>query len=155
MMHHEFKYAGEKYEVTIAKHGDTWLLGDYTAILCDDNRILVTSPEGISKFAHSAKVRDVWWVHYDGHIFCLEKTEPGSQDNDSEQGMTAPMPGKILEVKVENGQAVGAGELLMVMEAMKMEHRILASIDGMVNVLNFQQGDQVQQGDTLVEIVEG
>ena len=154
MMHHEFKYAGEIYEVTIAKHGDTWLLGDYTAILCDDNRILVTSPEGISKFAHSAKVRDVWWVHYDGHIFCLEKTEPGSQDNDSEQGMTAPMPGKILEVKVETGQAVGAGELLMVMEAMKMEHRIVAPNAGTIARIGFSVGDQVQQGDILVEMAD-
>ena len=154
MMHHEFKYAGEKYEVTIAKHGDTWLLGDYTAILCDDNRILITSPEGISKFAHSAKVRDVWWVHYDGHIFCLEKTEPGSQDSDSEQGMTAPMPGKILEVKVETGQAVGAGELLMVMEAMKMEHRIVAPSAGTIARIGFSVGDQVQQGDILVEMAD-
>ena len=42
MMHHEFKYDGEKYEITMAKDGQTWLLGDYKAILSDDNRILVT-----------------------------------------------------------------------------------------------------------------
>ena len=154
MMHHEFKYDGEKYEITMAKDGQTWLLGDYKAILSDDNRILVTSPEGVSKFAHSAKVRDMWWIHYDGHIFCLEKTEPGSQDNDAEQGMTAPMPGKILEVKVKTGQTVDAGELLMVMEAMKMEHRIVAPKTGTISRVGFSIGDQVQQGDTLVEMAD-
>ena len=153
-MHHEFKYDGEKYEITMAKDGQTWLLGDYKAILSDDNRILVTSPEGVSKFAHSAKVRDMWWIHYDGHIFCLEKTEPGSQDNDAEQGMTAPMPGKILEVKVKTGQTVDAGELLMVMEAMKMEHRIVAPKMGTISKVGFSIGDQVQQGDTLVEMAD-
>ena len=42
------------------------------------------------------------------------------------------MPGKILEVKVADGQTVEAGELLLVMEAMKMEHRIVAPTDGVV-----------------------
>ena len=68
--------------------------------------------------------------------------------------MTAPMPGKILEVKVSNGQSVAAGELLLVMEAMKMEHRIVAPSDGVITTVNFSTGDQVQQGDILVEMEE-
>ena len=68
--------------------------------------------------------------------------------------MTAPMPGKILEVKVADGQTVEAGELLLVMEAMKMEHRIVAPTDGVVARVNFSVGDQVQQGDVLVEMSE-
>jgi biotin carboxyl carrier protein len=68
--------------------------------------------------------------------------------------MTAPMPGKILEVKVADGQTVEAGELLLVMEAMKMEHRIVAPTDGVVTKVNFSMGDQVQQGDVLVEMGE-
>ena len=153
-MHHEFKFGGEKYEITIAKDGQSWLLGDYTASVCDDGRVLVISPDGSTKFAHSAKVGDTWWIHYAGHTFCLEKTEPGSQDNDSDQGMTAPMPGKILEVKVKEGQSVEAGELLLVMEAMKMEHRIVAPKSGKISKISFSVGDQVQQGDTLVEMAD-
>ena len=87
-------------------------------------------------------------------IFCIEKTEAGSADGDSDGGMTAPMPGKILEVKVADGQTVEAGELLLVMEAMKMEHRIVAPTDGVVAKVNFSMGDQVQQGDVLVEMSE-
>lgn len=154
-MQHKFNFNGDAIEVTIARENDYWILDDMTAYVLKDGRIKLIMQNGNFKFAHSAKVGDVWWIHFDGHIFCLEKHEPGYSGSENDNAMTAPMPGKILEVFVERGQNVEAGQLLLVIEAMKMEHRILASIDGMVNVLNFQQGDQVQQGDTLVEIVEG
>ena len=64
------------------------------------------------------------------------------------------MPGKILEVKVADGESVESGQLLLIMEAMKMEHRIVAPSDGMVSKVNFSAGDQVQQGDVLVEMVD-
>ena len=79
-------------------------------------------------------------------IFCIEKTEAGSADGDSEWDDCTDA-GKILEVKVADGQTVEAGELLLVMEAMKMEHRIVAPTDGVVTKVNFSTGDQVQQGD--------
>ena len=153
-MLHEFKVSGEIAQVTVAKDGEGWLLGEYRASVLTDGRIMVQTPDGRSRIAHSAKVGDVWWVHIDGHIFCIEKTEAGSADGDSDGGMTAPMPGKILEVKVADGQTVEAGELLLVMEAMKMEHRIVAPTDGVVAKVNFSMGDQVQQGDVLVEMSE-
>ena len=152
-MLHEFKVNGEMAEVTVAREGQEWLLGEYRASVLTDGRIMVQL-DGRSRIAHSAKVGDVWWVHIDGHIFCIEKTEAGSADGDSDGGMTAPMPGKILEVKVADGQTVEAGELLLVMEAMKMEHRIVAPTDGVVAKVNFSMGDQVQQGDILVEMSE-
>ncbi len=153
-MMHEFKVNGEMVEVTIARDGQEWLLGDYNAHILSDGRLVVRSLDGRAKIAHSAKVGDVWWVHIDGHIFCIEKTEAGSADADSDGGMTAPMPGRILEVKVDNGQSVEAGELLLVMEAMKMEHRIVAPSDGVIAKVHFAIGDQVQQGDVLVEMDE-
>ena len=152
-MLHEFKVSGEIAQVTVARDGEGWLLGEYRASVLTDGRIMVQL-DGRSRIAHSAKVGDVWWVHIDGHIFCIEKTEAGSVDGDSDGGMTAPMPGKILEVKVADGQTVEAGELLLVMEAMKMEHRIVAPTDGVVAKVNFSTGDQVQQGDVLVEMSE-
>ena len=153
-MMHEFKVNGEMVEVTIARDGHEWLLGDYNARILSDGRVVVHSLDGRAKIAHSAKVGDVWWVHIDGHIFCIEKTEAGSADADSDSSMTAPMPGRILEVKVDNGQSVEAGELLLVMEAMKMEHRIVAPSDGVIARVHFAIGDQVQQGDVLVEMDE-
>tara|TARA_B100000767_G_scaffold90250_1_gene86694 strand:+ start:10212 stop:10670 length:459 start_codon:yes stop_codon:yes gene_type:complete len=152
-MQHEFKFAGDTVEVTVARDSQTWYLGDLECQIMADGRLKLTV-NGVTKFAHSTKVGDVWWVHIDGHVFCIEKTEPGSNDDDSQGGMVAPMPGKIIDVLVEQGQSVTAGDLLLVMEAMKMEHRIVANMDGVIGMLKLKAGDQVQQGDVLVEISE-
>ena len=66
----------------------------------------------------------------------------------------APMPGTVVRVAVEQGQRVEAGAELLVLEAMKMEHRILASTAGTVAELRITQGQQVDSGDVLV-VVEG
>ena len=152
-MQHEFKFAGDTVEVTVARDSQTWYLGDLECQIMADGRLKLTV-NGVTKFAHSTKVGDVWWVHIDGHVFCIEKTEAGSNDDDSQGGMVAPMPGKIIDVLVEQGQSVTAGDLLLVMEAMKMEHRIVANMDGVIGMLKLKAGDQVQQGDVLVEISE-
>jgi biotin carboxyl carrier protein len=53
---------------------------------------------------------------------------------------------------VSVGQEVSAGTTLMILEAMKMEHKIVASTDGTVTAINFNAGDQVEQGQVLLEI---
>lgn len=104
------------------------------------------------KIAHVAKVSDTWWIHYDGHTFQLEMVEPGSSGLNDEANLTAPMPGKVLEVFVKQGDEVTEGQTLMILEAMKMEHKIVANHDGIVTALNFSAGDQVEQGNELLEI---
>ncbi|MCB2205229.1 biotin/lipoyl-binding protein [bacterium] len=64
----------------------------------------------------------------------------------------APLPGVILEIKVKEGDTVKAGDVLMVMEAMKMENNIAAPGDGTVSALKVAKGDNVLEGDPLVEI---
>jgi 3-methylcrotonyl-CoA carboxylase alpha subunit len=64
----------------------------------------------------------------------------------------APMPGRVLAVDVIAGQAVAAGDRLLVLEAMKMEHRITARGPGMVSAVHIAAGDQVADGMLLVEI---
>ncbi len=66
--------------------------------------------------------------------------------------VTAPMPGNILSVKVSNGQSVKKGDLLMVLEAMKMENEIMAPCDGKIGSLNVQKGSTVNSGDLLCSI---
>ncbi|MCR5636546.1 MAG: acetyl-CoA carboxylase biotin carboxyl carrier protein subunit [Clostridiales bacterium] len=66
--------------------------------------------------------------------------------------VTAPMPGNILSVKVSNGQSVKKGDLLMVLEAMKMENEIMAPCDGKISSLNVQKGSTVNSGDLLCSI---
>ena len=68
----------------------------------------------------------------------------------SHGGLAAPMPGKVLSVMVKEGQSVERGQLLLVLEAMKMEHRIDAPWAGTVKTLNVAEGDQVANGAMLV-----
>lgn len=70
-------------------------------------------------------------------------------------GLVAPMPGKVISVAVESGARVDAGELLMVVEAMKMEHRVIAPSAGTVAEIRAAAGEQVNAGDLLVVIEEG
>ena len=66
----------------------------------------------------------------------------------------APMPGKILATEVAVGDTVVAGQLLVILEAMKMEHRITAPVDGKVTQVNVAEGDQVDNGAMLVVLEE-
>ena len=62
------------------------------------------------------------------------------------------MPGNILDVKVANGSAVKAGDVLVVLEAMKMENDIVAPQDGTVAAINVNKGDSVEAGQSLVVV---
>ena len=64
----------------------------------------------------------------------------------------APMPGKILDVFVTEGQAVGSGEALLVLEAMKMENEIFAPVSGTVVGVHVKKGDAVNSNDLLISI---
>ena len=68
----------------------------------------------------------------------------------AEGRMTAPMPGKVIAVNVSKGARVSKGAALLVMEAMKMEHTIVAPADGVVEEILFGVGDQVTEGAALV-----
>jgi 3-methylcrotonyl-CoA carboxylase alpha subunit len=66
--------------------------------------------------------------------------------------LTTPLPGVVAAVAVVKGQAVAAGEVLMVIEAMKMEHTITAPYAGTVQSVHFARGDRVPEGSTLLEL---
>jgi acetyl/propionyl-CoA carboxylase alpha subunit len=67
-------------------------------------------------------------------------------------GYAAPMPGKILDVRIRTGDAITRGQLLLTMEAMKMEHQIAAADDGVVSEVRVSPGQQVDAGQILVVI---
>ena len=151
-MQNQFKSADGLVEVNISKQGDSWLYECQSCQILNDGRLQVTTADGSVHLARAAKVGDVWWIHISGHTFKLERIEPGANASEEQGGLTAPMPGKVLEVMVSVGQEVSAGATLMILEAMKMEHKIVASTDGTVTAINFNAGDQVEQGQVLLEI---
>ncbi len=63
--------------------------------------------------------------------------------------ISAPMPGNILKVNVANGQAVKKGDVLMILEAMKMENEIMSPADGVVASVNVNAGATVESGAVL------
>jgi len=68
------------------------------------------------------------------------------------ESVTAPMPGNILDVKVSVGQSVNKGDVLVILEAMKMENEILAPCAGKVVAVSATKGSTVNTGDVLVNI---
>jgi glutaconyl-CoA decarboxylase len=66
--------------------------------------------------------------------------------------ITSPMPGKILKVAVSVGQSIKNGEVVIILEAMKMENEIFATADGKVTEVRVGNGDAVNAGDVLVVI---
>lgn len=88
-----------------------------------------------------------------GSLEFKEKSRfPEPDLTDVEGGLTAPMPGKILAIEVGEGDSVETGQLLVLMEAMKMEHQIVAAFDGAVTEVRVAVGDQVANGELLVVI---
>jgi 3-methylcrotonyl-CoA carboxylase alpha subunit len=70
----------------------------------------------------------------------------------SRGGLSTPLPGVVAAVAVTMGQVVAAGDVLMVIEAMKMEHTITAPYAGTVQAIHFGRGDRVPEGSELLEL---
>lgn len=84
-----------------------------------------------------------------------EIVEPAPVSSSTPAGadaIAAPMPGTILKVLVNVGDAVKANQPIMILEAMKMENEIVATNDGTITGIHVNQGDMVQPGDALITV---
>ena len=151
-MQHTFASSEGPVEVTLTRDGEAFVLEGQTLVQHNRGRLRLTLRDGRTCLAHAAKVGDVWWIHLNGRTYKWERIEPGSSGAEDEGGLVAPMPGKVLEVLVAQGDVVEAGTPLMVLEAMKMEHRIVAAADGTVVAVHYEAGDQVAQGAVLLDL---
>jgi 3-methylcrotonyl-CoA carboxylase alpha subunit len=118
--------------------------GTVTAVLGDER-------QGARWFRHGQHLHV--WIRDAHHEFVIE--DPRSREftaSASTGGLTTPLPGVVSAVPVQEGQAVAAGELLMVIEAMKMEHSITAPYDGVVRAIHFARGDRVPEGSELLAL---
>ncbi|UCE14313.1 MAG: biotin/lipoyl-binding protein [Candidatus Heimdallarchaeota archaeon] len=98
------------------------------------------------------------FIFVGGRIYKLQKVEKkvAIKKEDEELidfDLTSPMPGKIVKILVKVGDEVGAKDELLIVEAMKMENRILAPYAGRVEAIHFVVGDQVRQGDVLLDLI--
>ena len=102
------------------------------------------------------KIGEEWLVH---STFCdFEFKElpryPISSSDDFGGGLVAPMPGAILSIDIKPGDTVKKGDVLVILEAMKMEHRITAPRDGIVGSVQTEVGEQVENEQLLVTLEE-
>lgn len=100
--------------------------------------------------------RDALWLFSNGNTWRVQvetgqdgrrPSQPGVDHN-----LSAPMPATVVRVLVETGQAVAQGEIVIVLEAMKMEHRITCSRPGIVKELRVRVGEQVDAGQVMLVI---
>jgi 3-methylcrotonyl-CoA carboxylase alpha subunit len=93
-------------------------------------------------------------LFHEGETFhcALHREQFGLEDQASEGGLQAPMNGSMVAVLVKAGDRVKAGQTLVIMEAMKMEHAIKAPADGSVSEVFFAEGDLVSEGAELIAL---
>ena len=134
--------------------GDDMAFDRVRRVRASANEIVTEGSDGHVTHARVLVDRDRVYVRMDGRSIALVAL-PRFPDRDADSavdGCVAPMPGKILKVLVETGAAVKAGETLVVMEAMKMEHAVKAPHDGIAKEVRAKVGTQVEGGALLVVV---
>ena len=93
---------------------------------------------------------------FEGEIWFADVADKGARGKarHREQSTAAPMPGLVLKILVKQGDVVAKGAPLLILEAMKMEHQIVAPRDGRIAAVNCSEGELVQPGVELVTMEE-
>ncbi len=94
---------------------------------------------------------DVLWVNGPLGQSALRELPryPGAESAEAEGALVAPLPGKVIRLAVGEGDDVEAGQVVAVLEAMKMEHELTAPAAGALSELRVTEGDQVDSGAVL------
>ncbi|MHA2246371.1 MAG: biotin/lipoyl-containing protein [Candidatus Hodarchaeales archaeon] len=105
-----------------------------------------------------AKDGDIRFIHLDGEEYEITRIheamdEFGEVEEDL-GSLSSPMPGRIVKLLVKPGDRVKKGQDLIIIEAMKMENKIVAPFDGLVIKVFFPEGDQIEVNVPLIEIEE-
>ena len=112
---------------------------------------------GVSRVYRTARDADgVLWLGRDGHAYAVRTSEPLEADRAAvaagDGQVRSPMPGTVAVVAVTEGQEVAAGQALVVVEAMKMEHVLTAPVDGVVRALRARSGEVVVKDAPLLRV---
>ncbi len=154
----EIKKDGEDFVVQLGEQSHRYqaLLAKSPiySFLIDDAQVL----EAEISFKQDQCDMNIGHVPYHLEIFDPRKRllSQSEQSGASSGGtITAPMPGKVVEVKVSKGATVQKGTPVVVVEAMKMQNELLSAIDGKVEEVFVKAGDTVESGQKLVLITKG
>lgn len=104
---------------------------------------------------HFAKTNKGVWIFEKGKTFFFQSQSSASRKAQSQKGaegdysIESPMPAKVFKILKSNGDEVKKGDVILILEAMKMEHPILSPHDGKVSELDVKEADMVQAGQIL------
>lgn len=104
------------------------------------------------------KLKNDFTVFCDGMVSYLHHYIPGADQDEQEitdGSVITPMPGKISQLLVKDGESVEQGQALLVLEAMKMEHTIKAPVTGVIASAGLCEGDQIADGQLLMKVEMG
>lgn len=124
-------------------------------LLSADGRWACAIVDGIRRrYAYTLEAGHLWLFARPGnlHLQDLSHAPAASQASTHDGTLRAPMDGAIVDVLVSEGTTVSKGQLLLVLEAMKMEHPLKAGIDGVIKRLQVDLGDQVKNRQVLLEV---
>ena len=106
------------------------------------------------RHAYRLHAGQLWLFTHPGSLRLEDRTHApiGSQTSVASGTLKAPMDGAIVDVLVSEGSTVSKGQLLVVLEAMKMEHPLKAGIDGVLKRVQVKVGDQVKNRQVLLQV---
>ena len=148
------RYAPNEFKVTL--HGETFhikLTGSGHA--GEEQRPFYVSVDGIAEevIVETLSEIEVSGGKSSGKKKAASKVGASGRPRPSHEGcVTTAMPGSIVDVKVKAGDKVNAGDAVLVIEAMKMENEIQASVSGVVVAVHVKKGDTVTPDESLLEI---
>ncbi|MFH2035446.1 MAG: biotin/lipoyl-containing protein [Candidatus Zixiibacteriota bacterium] len=87
-----------------------------------------------------------------GNNIAMKSVKPVAASTGSKEGISSPIAGTIIEIKCSNGQSVTKGQILVIMEAMKMKTSIAAPTDGQIKKVLIAAGDTVRENQMLIEL---
>jgi len=146
---HHVNVDGVTYNVDIMQVGDQPVYS------------LVVNGESVE--AHVYPNEDLWQVLFRGNLFtvCVEDEREkrlraslaGRVAEHEDFHLKAPMPGMVVSIPVQDGQLVKKGDVLAILESMKMQNELRSPRDGKVTRLRVKVGDRVEQKDTMLSVV--
>ncbi|MFP5383898.1 MAG: acetyl-CoA carboxylase biotin carboxylase subunit [Gammaproteobacteria bacterium] len=145
------------YRVSLARPGQPAETIHAELAACGDGN-LVAVIEGVRRECLLARADDALWLDAGRETLCIRNVTDAPAASGPQAGsgvLVAPMDGVIVRVLVNVGDRVARGQVLMLIEAMKMEHRIVADVDGEVAGVCGSAGTQVRNRQKLVEIRAG
>lgn len=139
---------GEEVHYSIVEHAHHRLLIRVGTKVYKCDNIIVT--DGSLSFSMNGEPYDV--TIKDEEQLLLEKLGFTTAKSDLQGIIKAPMPGKILDMPVSEGDDVEKGQSILILEAMKMENELKASMAGVIHSIQVKTGESVEKNQTLLEI---